>query len=71
MTLEQLLENRTALEKSLFQGVRTCIHDGSTIEYRSVAEMQAALSQLNARIADLQKPQRSRIFRPNTTRGLS
>lgn len=71
MTLEQLISRREALEKSLFQGVRTCTHDGSTIEYRSVAEMQAALSQLNSRIADVQKPQRSRIFRPNTTRGLS
>ena len=70
MTLEQLIGQRDALEKSIYGGVRSTSYDGSTIEYRTTEEMQSALSQLNGRIADLQAPQRSRIFTVKTNRGI-
>ena len=70
MTLEQLIEQRDKLESHLFSGVRRVEFDGAMTEYGSLAEMQAALSQLNGRIADLQAPQRSRIFQLITGRGI-
>ena len=70
MTLEKLIEQRENLERHIFSGHRRVEFDGSIVEYFSVAEMQAALSQLNGRIADLQAPQRSRIFTIKTSRGI-
>lgn len=53
-TLEELISRRDALEEARASGIRSVRTGPTTVEYRSDADMQAALRSLEAQIAALQ-----------------
>ena len=70
MTLEEMIARRDALLAARFRGVRTVDVDGRRITYGSDAEMAAAISDLERRIADAQSGARRRIVRTTASKGL-
>lgn len=65
--LAQLTAWREALLAARYAGVRTAEYDGKHIEYRSDAEMAAALADLDRRIA---ASSRVSVVRINSSKGL-
>lgn len=61
-TVAELEAWRDALIEQRAQGIRTVEHDGKRVEYRSDAEMAAAIAAIEERIA------RSSATRPRTVR---
>jgi hypothetical protein len=70
MTLEDMIARRDALLAARFRGVRTVEVEGRRITYASDAEMAAAISDLERRIADAQSGTRRRIVRTTASKGL-
>ena len=62
-TLEDLTAWRAALEAARFAGVRAVEYQGARTEYRSDAEMQAALADIDRRIAVAEGRPRRRLRR--------
>ena len=50
LSRQKLLQLRDDLEIAIFSGARSITHDGKTVEYGSLSEMNKALTKLNLRI---------------------
>lgn len=70
MLLDDMIARREALLAARYRGVRTVEVDGRRITYANDAEMAAALSDLERRIADAQNGRRRRIVRATASKGL-
>ena len=70
MLLDDMIARREALLAARYRGVRTVEVDGRRITYANDAEMAAALSDLERRIADAQNGRRRRIVRATARKGL-
>ena len=62
MTLEEMTAQREALLAARFRGVRTVEIDGRRVTYASDAEMAAAITDLERRIAAQEGGPRRRIL---------
>lgn len=70
MTLEELTTQRDALLKARFRGVRTVEYDGKRVTYASDAEMAAAITDVERRIAGLEDGGRRRRILTSASKGL-
>ncbi len=70
MTLDEMIARRDGLLAARFRGVRSVDVDGRRISYATDAEMAAAISDLERRIADTQSGARRRIVRTAASKGL-
>ena len=62
MDLERMQALLTTLQEARFAGLRSVSYDGKTVTYGSDAELAAATSDIERRIAALEKPGR-RVLR--------
>lgn len=71
MTREQLQAHRDSLKQALYSGeLSVRDSDGKQIQYRSVAELKAALADLERELAALDNRRRPRGFRIRTVKGV-
>jgi hypothetical protein len=70
MTLEEMTAQRDALLAARFRGVRTVEVDGRRITYASDAEMAAAITDLERRIALADAEGRRRRVLTSASKGL-
>jgi hypothetical protein len=70
VTLEELTTQRDALLKARFRGVRTVEYDGKRVTYASDAEMAAAITDVERRIAGLEDGGRRRRILTSASKGL-
>ncbi|MDI3469848.1 MAG: Phage head, head-tail joining protein W [Pseudolabrys sp.] len=70
MTLEEMTAQRDALLAARFRGVRTVEIDGRRVTYGSDAEMAAAITDLERRIAAAQEGGRKRRILTSASKGL-
>ena len=70
MTLEELTTQREALLKARFRGVRTVEYDGKRVTYASDAELAAAITDVERRIAGLEDVGRRRRILTSASKGL-
>ena len=70
MTLEEMTAQRDALLAARFRGVRTVEIEGRRISYASDAEMAAAITDLERRIAAAQESGRRRRILTSASKGL-
>ena len=70
MTLDDLIARREALLVARFRGVRTAEIEGKRVTYATDAEMAAALSDLDRRIAVAQTGATRRIIKTTADKGL-
>ncbi|MDD3676897.1 phage head-tail joining protein [Thauera propionica] len=70
MTLEQLKAQREALKSARFNGVLTLKAGDKWITYKSDAELQSALSDLEREIAQAEGHPRARRIRTYAGKGL-
>jgi hypothetical protein len=70
MTLEEMLAQRDALLAARFRGVRTVEIDGRRVTYASDAEMAAAITDLERRIAATREGGRKRRILTSASKGL-
>jgi hypothetical protein len=69
-TLAELNSRREALAASRSSGVARVSYDGKTVEYRSLAEIERAIEQLDREIATLEGRRIVRHVRVTTSKGL-
>ena len=70
MNLEDLREQRDALLTARFRGIRTVEIEGRRVTFASDAEMAAAVTDLERRIAAVQDGGRKRRILTSTSKGL-
>ena len=70
MTLEELAAQRDALLKARFRGVRTVEYDGKRVTYASDAELAAAITDVERRIASADDGGRRRRILTSASKGL-
>ena len=70
MTLEEMTVQRDVLLAARFRGVRTVEIDGRRVTYASDAEMAAAVTDLERRIAATQEGGRKRRILTSASKGL-
>ena len=70
MTLEELTAQRDALLAARYRGVRTVEIDGRRVTYATDAEMAAALTDLERRIAAASEGGRRRRILTSASKGL-
>ena len=70
MTLEEMTAQRDALLAARFRGVRTVEIDGRRVTYATDAEMAAAITDLERRIAATEEGGRKRRILTSTSKGL-
>ena len=70
MTLEELTAQRDALLKARFRGVRTVEYDGKRVTYASDAELAAAITDVERRIASADAGGRRRRILTSASKGL-
>jgi len=70
MTLEELTAQRDALLKARFRGVRTVEYDGRRVTYASDAELAAAITDVERRIASADDGGRRRRILTSASKGL-
>ena len=70
MELDRMRTLLTALQEARYAGVRSVSYDGRTITYGSDAEMAAATTDLEARIAKASGTSRRRRWGTVATKGL-
>ena len=70
MTLEELTAQRDALLKARFRGVRTVEYDGKRVTYASDAELAAAITDIERRIASADDGGRRRRILTSASKGL-
>lgn len=70
MTLEELSVQREALLNARYRGVRTVEYDGKRVTYASDAEMAAAITDIERRIAGLEDGGRRRRILTSASKGL-
>jgi hypothetical protein len=69
MTLDDLKSRRSTLLAARYSGTRSVSYDGKSVTYGSDAELAAAVSDIERRIAALEKPGR-RVLRPYAVKDL-
>ena len=69
-TIAELNTRREALAASRSSGVARVSYDGKTVEYRSLAEIERAIEQLDREIATLEGRRIVRHVRVTTSKGL-
>ena len=69
MTLDELKRRHGALLAARYSGTRSVSYDGKTVNYRNDAELAAAISDVERRIAKLERGA-GRILRPYTVKEL-
>ena len=69
MTLDDLKARHTALLAARYSGTRSVSYDGKSINYGSDAELAAAISDIERRIAALERTNR-RVLRPFAVKDL-
>jgi hypothetical protein len=70
MELDRMRTLLTALQEARYAGLRALSYDGRTITYGSDAEMAAAITDLEARIARASGTSRRRRWGTIATKGL-
>lgn len=70
MTLEELTAQRDGLLKARFRGVRTVEYDGKRVTYASDAELAAAITDVERRIASADVGGRRRRILTSASKGL-
>ena len=70
MTLEELTAQRDVLLKARFRGVRTVEYDGKRVTYASDAELAAAITDVERRIASADEGGRRRRILTSASKGL-
>jgi hypothetical protein len=70
MTLEEMTAQRDTLLAARYRGIRTVEIDGRRITYASDAEMAAAITDLERRIAATQEGGRKRRILTSASKGL-
>jgi hypothetical protein len=69
-TLSELKSRREALAASRSSGVARVSYDGKTVEYRSLAEIERAIEQLDREIATMEGRRIVRHVRVTASKGL-
>jgi hypothetical protein len=69
MTLDDLKSRHSALLAARYSGTRSVSYDGKSVTYGSDAELAAAVSDIERRIAASEKPGR-RVLRPYAVKDL-
>ena len=69
-TITELKSRREALSASRSSGVARVSYDGKTVEYRSLAEIERAIEQIDRDIAALEGRRIVRHVRVTTSKGL-
>ena len=69
MTLDDLKARHSALLAARYSGTRSVSYDGKSINYGSDAELAAAISDIERRIAALERTNR-RVLRPFAVKDL-
>jgi len=69
-TITELKSRREALAASRSSGVARVSYDGKTVEYRSLAEIERAIEQLDREIATMEGRRIVRHVRVMTSKGL-
>jgi hypothetical protein len=69
MTLDQLKSRHSALLAARYSGTRSVSYDGKTVTYGSDAELAAAISDLERRIAKLERGA-GRVLRAHAVKDL-
>lgn len=69
MNLEQLTSRHSALLAARYSGTRSVSYDGKTVNYGSDAELAAAISDIERRIAKLERGA-GRVLRPFAVKDL-
>lgn len=69
MTLDDLTTRHSALLAARYSGTRSVSYDGKTVTYGTDAELAAAITDIERRIAALQKTGR-RVLRPYAVKDL-
>jgi hypothetical protein len=69
MTLNDLKSRHSALLAARYSGTRSVSYDGKSVTYGTDAELAAAVSDIERRIAALEKPGR-RVLRPYAVKDL-
>ena len=69
MTLDDLKSRHSALLAARYSGTRSVSYDGKTVNYGSDAELAAAISDIERRIAKLERGA-GRILRPFAVKDL-
>ena len=69
-TIAELNTRREALAASRSSGVARVSYDGKTVEYRSLAEIERAIEQLDREIATIEGRRIVRHVRVTTSKGL-
>ncbi|MCB1380331.1 MAG: hypothetical protein KDK89_18475 [Alphaproteobacteria bacterium] len=70
MTLDEMTAQRDALLKARFRGVRTVEYDGKRVTYASDAELAAAITDVERRIASADEGGRRRRILTSASKGL-
>jgi hypothetical protein len=69
-TIAELKSRREVLSASRSSGVARVSYDGKTVEYRSLAEIERAIEQLDRDIATIEGRRIVRHVRVTTSKGL-
>jgi hypothetical protein len=69
MTLDDLKSRHSALLAARYSGTRSVSYDGKTVNYGSDAELAAAISDVERRIAKLERGA-GRVLRPYAVKDL-
>ena len=69
-TITELKPRREALSASRSSGVARVSYDGKTVEYRSLAEIERAIEQIDRDIAAMEGRRIVRHVRVTTSKGL-
>jgi hypothetical protein len=69
MTLDDLKSRHSALLAARYSGTRSVSYDGKTVNYGTDAELAAAISDIERRVAKLERGA-GRILRPNAVKDL-
>jgi hypothetical protein len=69
MSLDELKSRHSALLAARYSGTRSVSYDGKTVNYGTDAELAAAISDIERRVAKLERGA-GRILRPNAVKDL-
>lgn len=70
MTIDELEAQRDAIRRAIRSGARMVRHGEKIVEYRSVAELQAALDDVQAQITEVTGTRRGRVRYMKTSKGI-
>lgn len=70
MEIDRMRSLLSALQEARYAGIRSVSYDGKTITYGSDAELAAAITDLEARLASAEGTPRRRRWGTSATKGL-